>query len=128
MGAKERFRNRAMGSDVDARERRGGPRRGGAGGVMCDFDRSAAVLLAKVGTYPMHHGTVGAIRSLGRVGVPVYAVVEGRLTPAACSRYLEGRFRWRTTGQEEPGELLARLMEIGRSVPQPVILVATDER
>ena len=76
-----------------------------ADGLSADVDRSVAVLLMRIGHYPLHHGTVGAIRSLGRLGVPVYTVVEDHFTPAARSRYLTGRFRWPTTGREDPDEL-----------------------
>jgi D-aspartate ligase len=91
------------------------------------LDRSVAVLLMRVGHYPLHHGTVGAIRSLGRLGVPVYTVVEDHFTPAARSRYLAGRFRWPTTGREDADELVEGLMRIGRAIGGRPILVATDE-
>jgi D-aspartate ligase len=44
----------------------------------------------------LHHGTLGIIRSLGRMGVPVYGLVKDRFTPAAVSRYLTGAFVWHT--------------------------------
>ena len=50
------------------------------------------VLVLNVGRLVLHHGRVGVIRSLGRMGVPVYAVVEDRFTPAAVSRHLTGAF------------------------------------
>ncbi|MFM8856879.1 MAG: hypothetical protein ACKOI2_06680 [Actinomycetota bacterium] len=50
------------------------------------LDTSVPALIAKVGHYPVHHGGLGAIRSLARWGVPVYAVTEDRWTPAARSR------------------------------------------
>ncbi|MDQ6793107.1 MAG: ATP-grasp domain-containing protein, partial [Candidatus Dormibacteraeota bacterium] len=40
------------------------------------------VLIVKIGRYPLHHGSVGVIRTLGRAGVPVYAITEDRFTPA----------------------------------------------
>jgi hypothetical protein len=46
----------------------------------------------------LHHGSVGIIRSVGRMDVPVYAIVEDRFTPAAVSRYLPGAFLWDTHG------------------------------
>jgi D-aspartate ligase len=61
------------------------------------------------------------------VGVPVFAVVENQFTPAARSRYLAGRFPWRTTGGEEPDDLVAQLTRIGQSIGKRAILVATDE-
>ena len=44
------------------------------------------VLLVRIGHYPVYHGGVCAIRSFGRAGIPVHAIVEDRLTPAAASR------------------------------------------
>ena len=61
-------------------------------------DRDVAALIVKVGDYPLHHGGVDAIRSLGRLGVPVYAVSEDRWTPAALSRYCRGRYVWPPRG------------------------------
>ena len=81
----------------------------------------------KIGDYPLHHGGVGAIRSLGRLGVPMYAITEDRWTPAAVSRYLRGRFVWRTTGTEGPEELVEGLLAIGRRIGRPTVLVPTDE-
>jgi D-aspartate ligase len=91
------------------------------------LDRSAAVLMARIGHYPLHHGTVGAIRSLGRLGVPVYAIVEGHFAPAAWSRLLTGHFCWPTTGREEPDQLVEGLLRVGRRIGRPAILVTTDD-
>ncbi|CAM5498742.1 D-aspartate ligase [Streptomyces abikoensis] len=81
----------------------------------------------KIGDYPLHHGGVGAIRSLGRLGVPMYAITEDRWTPAAVSRYLRGGFVWRTTGTERPAELVEGLLRIGREIGRPAVLIPTDE-
>ncbi len=90
-------------------------------------DRSVPGLIVKIGDYPLHHGGVGAIRSLGRLGVPMYAVTEDRWTPAAVSRYLSSCFVWPTTGSERPGELVAGLLRIGREIGRPTVLIPTDE-
>jgi D-aspartate ligase len=92
-----------------------------------DFDRSMPVLIVRVGSYPLHAGTVGAIRSLGRAGVPVYAITEDRFTPAALSRYLTGRLSWSTTGAEPVEQLSAGLRDIADRLGQRVIAVATDD-
>lgn len=92
-----------------------------------EIDRSVPVLLMRIGRYPLHHGTVGAIRSLGRLGVAVYCIVEDNFTPAARSRYLAGRVRWPTTGCEEPGDLVDGLLDVGRSIGGRPILAATDD-
>lgn len=91
------------------------------------IDTSVPALLVKVGYYPWHHGGVGAIRSLGRLGVPVYAVTEDRWTPAAASRYLREAFVWPTTGREDPALLIEGLIDIGRRIGRPAVLLPTDD-
>jgi len=92
-----------------------------------DIDSSVAVLIVKIGPYPLHHGGLAVIRNLGRLGVPVYAVTEDRFTPAALSRYLCGRYDWPTTGLEDPARLVEGLLDIGRRFDRPVIALPTDD-
>ena len=57
-----------------------------AGGQPADVSMPAVVL--KFDPNVMHHGGLGAIRSLGRMGVPVYAVQESSWSPrtrATCA-------------------------------------------
>jgi predicted ATP-grasp superfamily ATP-dependent carboligase len=95
--------------------------------VPVDVDREVPGLIVKFGDYPLHHGGVGAIRSLGRLGIPMYAITEDRYTPAASSRYLRRAFVWPTTGTEEPEQLVEGLLRIGRRIGRPTVLVPTDE-
>jgi D-aspartate ligase len=74
---------------------------------MVTADRRVPALILKVGQYPPHSGSVAVVRTLGRLGIPVYAITEDRLTPAAVSRYCTGRFVWRATGLEDPAFLAA---------------------
>ncbi|MFD7475907.1 ATP-grasp domain-containing protein [Streptomyces sp. NPDC059837] len=92
-----------------------------------DADRDVPGLIVKFGDYPLHHGGVGAIRSLGRLGIPMYAITEDRYTPAAASRYLRRAFVWPTTGTEEPERLVEGLLRIGARIGRPTVLVPTDE-
>lgn len=105
----------------------GGPVARGARGAPIPVDRSVPGLIVKFGDYPLHHGGVGAIRSLGRLGVPMYAIAEDRCTPAAVSRYLRRAFVWPTTGTEEPERLVEGLFGIGRKIGRPTVLIPTDE-
>ena len=89
------------------------------------LDTTVPALVLKMGRYPIHHGTLGVIRSLGRLGVEVYAVVEDRFIPSAMSRYLTGSFSWKTYGVEEP--YLTGLSAIGKQLGRPAILVPTDD-
>jgi len=84
-------------------------------------------LIVKVGRYPLHSGGVGAIRTLGRLGVPVFATVEDRLTPAALSRYCAGWFRWRVTGREPAEDLVGGLCQIGRRLGRRSVAVPVDD-
>jgi predicted ATP-grasp superfamily ATP-dependent carboligase len=90
-------------------------------------DLEAPALIVKIGRYPLHHGGVGAIRTLGRLGIPVYAITEDSFTPAAVSRYCRGSFVWPTTGREDPDRLVDELMEIGKKIGRRTVAVPTDE-
>jgi predicted ATP-grasp superfamily ATP-dependent carboligase len=89
-------------------------------------DATVPVLVLKVGRYILHHGAVGIIRSLGRMGVPVYGVVEDRFTPAAVSRYLTGALVWETRGLDARG-LLEGMATIGERLNRPTIVIPTDD-
>jgi D-aspartate ligase len=92
------------------------------------FDPSIPAVVLKLRHTVVHHGGLGAIRSLGRVGVPVYAVHEGRWTPPATSRYLSGGFVWKTNGAapDDPG-LLEGLLAIGERLGGRTLLIPTDD-
>ena len=55
------------------------------------FDTAVPALVVKAGRYPVHAGGLAAARSLGRVGVPVAAMVDDVATPLAQSRYVKRR-------------------------------------
>ncbi len=91
------------------------------------LDPSLPVLFVRIGRYPVYHGTVGAIRSFGRAGVPVYAIVEDSFTPAAMSRYLSGKFVWPTNGNESEEYLLEGLARIGAQLGGGVLAIPSDD-
>ena len=91
------------------------------------YDSQVPALILKIGQYPLHSGGVAAVRTLGRFGVPVYVTTEDGLTPAAVSRYCTGRFRWRTTGHEDPARLVGALRGIGRQIGRPAVLIPVDD-
>ena len=93
---------------------------------MSEFRHSTPVLIFRTGRYFIHHSALGIIRSLGRLGVPVYMVVESRFAPAALSRYLTGTFLWETYGLER-SQLLQGLDKIGRYLSRPTILMPADD-
>src|SRR5215213_2890247 len=91
------------------------------------LDRSVPALLVKIGHYPIHAGSLGAVRSLGRMGVPVYAITEDRLTPVALSRYLAGHFTWSRSERDDADHLVDKLVAVGHSLGRPTVAVATDD-
>ncbi len=90
-------------------------------------DRDVPVLVVKVGHYPQHQGVVGAVRSFGRIGVPVYSMIEDRYTPTAVSRYLTGAFVRPFSGLEDPAMMVAALCELGGAIGRPAVALATDD-
>ena len=91
------------------------------------LDRGVPALMLKIGQYPVHSGGLGVLRSLGRCGVPVYAITEPGLPPAAVSRYTAGRFVSRATGRERPESLIPGLMAAGQHIGRRSVIVAIDD-
>jgi D-aspartate ligase len=94
--------------------------------VAAPFDTVTPALVLRASYLPLHHGSLGVIRSLGRVGVPVYGVHEDRFTPAASSRYLQGRFLW-APDDSDVDELLAGVAAMAERLQRPAIAIPTDD-
>ena len=90
------------------------------------IDPSTPVVVLKFDPNVMHHGGLGAIRSLGRLGVPVYAVVEGPWAPAARSRFLTGRLVWRPD-PDQAERTRAGLRRLAERIGRPAVLIPTDD-
>jgi predicted ATP-grasp superfamily ATP-dependent carboligase len=95
-------------------------------GAGDDPDLSTPAVVLKLDRNVFHHGGLGVIRSLGRLGVPVYGIHEDRLAPAAGSRYLHGRYY----GVPDPADvprLLAGLNRLADLIGRPAVLITTDD-
>jgi D-aspartate ligase len=90
------------------------------------FDTTVPVLVLKLDGYALHHGGLGVVRSLGRLGIPVYGVYRERLVPAAVSNYLSGRFIWRGDAEDED-RFLDGMATIGERLGRTSVLVPTDD-
>ncbi len=90
------------------------------------FDSATPVIVLKFDPNVMHHGGMGAIRSLGRLGVPVYGVHENRWAPAANSRFLQGRFFWQPSPEDVAG-VKAGLLQLAQRIGRPAMLLTTDD-
>ncbi len=90
------------------------------------FDTSVAALVLNFSAYPFHQSSLGITRSLGRVGIPVFAVQRNSFIPSGVSRYLRGKFLWRTDAQDSD-RFLEEMASIGKILDRPTILVPTDD-
>ncbi|NVI86624.1 ATP-grasp domain-containing protein [Actinomadura sp. BRA 177] len=90
------------------------------------LDPGLPVLLLRTDRNFFHHGTLAAIRSLGRAGVPVHAIMEGRANPASRSRYLYRGHPW-APPTVYPAELLSHLRAIGERIGRETLLVPMDD-
>ncbi|WP_242882364.1 carboxylate--amine ligase [Actinomadura litoris] len=90
------------------------------------LDPGLPVLLLRTNHNFFHHGTLGAIRSLGRAGVPVHAILEGRANPVSRSRYLREGHPW-APPVDRPSALLGHLRVIGERVGGTALLLPLDD-
>jgi predicted ATP-grasp superfamily ATP-dependent carboligase len=74
----------------------------------------------------LQHGSLGVVRTLGRLGVQVH-VIDDRFTPTAMSRYVRGRFSWTARPDTPAAELVNGLNAIGARVGRRSVLVPTDD-
>jgi len=73
-----------------------------------------------------HHGALGAMRSLGRLGVPMYGVHPTHRPVASYSKYCRKVFALDL--DETPAEeSVDRLMDIARGIGSKPLLVATND-
>jgi predicted ATP-grasp superfamily ATP-dependent carboligase len=93
---------------------------------LAGADTSTPAVVLKLDPNVMHHGGLGVIRSLGRIGVPVYGVHEGPLAPAAHSRYLRGRCFWQP-GADDPERIRDGLTRLAGRIGRPAVLLPTDD-
>lgn len=87
---------------------------------------AAPVLVFTLDRNPILHGMLGVIRTMGRMGVEVYALVNGNWVPSTASRYLKRSFTWQTERNNADG-LAARLATIGTQLGRKAVLIATDD-
>ncbi|MGI8731580.1 MAG: hypothetical protein ACR2LK_16625 [Solirubrobacteraceae bacterium] len=72
------------------------------------------------------HGAVGAVRSLGRLGVPVHAIHRNVRAPAARSRYLRETLEW-DFDSATSAESAEFVLEAGRRLGGSPVLLGTDD-
>ncbi|MER6750532.1 ATP-grasp domain-containing protein [Streptomyces sp. PDY-4] len=93
---------------------------------MSLLDTRVPAVLLRTDRNPFHHGTLGAVRSLGRAGVEVHLVADSAGSPVHRSRYVH-----RMHASPPPGasadEILAVLRRVAGQVGRPAVLIPLDD-
>jgi D-aspartate ligase len=85
-------------------------------------DRTRPVLVLKL----YHQCGLGVVRSLGRLGIPVYGVHDDLAGPVPASRYCRETFEWNL--DVEPAERsVAFLLDVGERLGGDALLIPTDD-
>lgn len=92
-----------------------------------EYDRNTPVLILKMEGSPLHHGTLGVIRSFGRLGVPVYCSMEAPSAPAAKSRYLS-KPSFAVLCPSDPAQSIEALKAFQSTIGRPMVVIPVDDK
>jgi predicted ATP-grasp superfamily ATP-dependent carboligase len=90
--------------------------------VSPSLNSGVPALLLRLDRNPFHHGSLGAVRSLGRAGIEVHAFTETPRVPLARSGYLH-----RAHPFPRPGEVAAALERAAELIGRPAVLLPMDD-
>ncbi|MFK0116881.1 ATP-grasp domain-containing protein [Streptomyces sp. NPDC090994] len=93
---------------------------------MSMLDIRVPAVLLRTDRNPFHHGTLGAVRSLGRAGVEVHVVADCADSPVRASRYLGGVHAPPPPGAS-PADLAAALGRVAVRLARPAVLIPMDD-
>jgi D-aspartate ligase len=94
--------------------------------MLAGLDAEYPALILKMSRTPIHHGALAVARTLGRLGVPVYGVVEDAYTPLAMSRYLTKAFVWDSC-PTDPESFVKAMSLIAEVIARPTIIIPMDD-
>ncbi|MCX4908592.1 ATP-grasp domain-containing protein [Streptomyces sp. NBC_00878] len=90
------------------------------------LDTRVPAVLLRIDRNPFHHGTLGAVRSLGRAGVEVHVVADSTGSPVPRSRFLRETHPPPQPGSS-PREIAAVLRRVTARIARPAVLVPMDD-
>ncbi|MFH8564788.1 ATP-grasp domain-containing protein [Streptomyces sp. NPDC017988] len=93
---------------------------------MTPLDTRIPAVLLRMDRNPFHHGTLGAVRSLGRAGVRVHLVADDHESPVRHSRHLHRMHRPPAPGAPL-AEVAATLRRVTRHFTAPAVLIPLDD-
>ncbi|CAM5489612.1 hypothetical protein SGLAM104S_06544 [Streptomyces glaucescens] len=86
------------------------------------FDTRVPAVLLRTDRNPFHHGTLGAVRSLGRTGVEVHVVADCAGSPVGRSRFVR-RLHAPPARDACPDQIAAVLRRVAATLAGPAVLV-----
>ncbi|WP_432133102.1 ATP-grasp domain-containing protein [Streptomyces sp. bgisy154] len=90
------------------------------------LDTRVPAVLLRIDPNPFHHGTLGAVRSLGRAGVEVHLVADVTGSPVRATRYVRQLHPPPAPGAPV-AEVAAVLLRVAARVARPAVLIALDD-
>ncbi|MFM9457349.1 carboxylate--amine ligase [Streptomyces europaeiscabiei] len=93
---------------------------------MSPLDIRVPAVLLRTDRNPFHHGTLGAVRSLGRAGVEVHLVADCAGSPVRSSRFIHATHAPPRLGASLD-EFAAVLRRVAARVGRPAVLVPLDD-
>jgi D-aspartate ligase len=95
-------------------------------GMQPSLDAKYPALILKMGGGVIQHGALAVARTLGRCGVPVYAIVEDAYTPLARTRYLTKAFIWESYPTDSESFVKA-MSSIAEFIARPTIIIPISD-
>jgi len=90
------------------------------------FDTRVPAVLLRIDRNPFHHGTLGAVRSLGRAGVEVHVIADSTGSPVSRSRFVR-----QIHPPPPPGapaaDIAVALRRIAARIARPAVLIPMDD-
>jgi predicted ATP-grasp superfamily ATP-dependent carboligase len=106
--------------------RAGSGHRASAGGTSAAADGAVPAFVFRLVPSAFHHGALGVVRSLGRLGAPVHANLESRWDPLRSSRFAADGVVW-SPWPRSPEEAIERLLAwAGRRSAAPLLIPVDD--
>ncbi|MEU1849940.1 ATP-grasp domain-containing protein [Streptomyces sp. NPDC019990] len=93
---------------------------------MSLLDTRVPAVVLRIDRNPFHHGTLGAVRSLGRAGVEVHVVADSTGSPVGASRYVRQMHPPPPPGASSD-DILTVLRDVSERIGRPAVLVPMDD-
>ncbi|GGL70319.1 ATP-grasp domain-containing protein [Streptomyces fumigatiscleroticus] len=93
---------------------------------MSLLDIRVPAVLLRIDRNPFHHGTLGAVRSLGRAGVDVHVVADCAESPVHASRFVH-RLHAPPPPGASPADIARTLRRVAARVARPAVLIPMDD-